>query len=277
MAKMDPIERAQLMWTSYLTGDTSDLEPAVMMVRKIWARMPSDPRCKVCMAPFLGLGGRAASLLGFGAGKSRFNPYLCDRCEKVVREHQVGAEVELTMLFADIRGSTSLAEKLGPTEFHKVINRFYKASTDILVATDALIDKLVGDEVVALYTPGIAGENFAGKAVSAARRMLVATGHEDPDGPWISIGIGIHTGVVYIGAVGTSHGVNDLTVFGDPANITARLASGAGPGEILVSDETCRKIGLDPVDCETRTLEIKGRSEPVGVHVLDVLRPELAL
>jgi adenylate cyclase len=266
-------ERAHVLWESYLTGDTALLEQRVLMARKVFAHLPSPPRCKVCFAPFKGLGGRFVSVFGFGAGKSRFNPSLCDRCEKIVKKHQVGAEVEMTLLFADIRGSTTLAEKVGPTEFHRVIDRFYKASTDVLVETDALIDKLIGDEVVALYAPGIAGPDFARRAIEAARKMLLATGHGMPDGPWISIGIGVHTGRVYVGAVGSSDGLSDITVLGDPANTAARLASQAGAGEVLVSDETCRRAGLPADRAETRMLQLKGRAQPVGVHVFNAREP----
>lgn len=263
----DATERARLLWSSYLTGDTTQLEPRVKLVRRLFGHVPSPPRCKVCHAPFHGLGGMAATLLGFGAGKSRFNPLLCDRCEKIVTTHQVGAEVEITLLFADMRGSTTLAERVGPTEFHRLIDRFYRASTDVLIRTDALIDKLVGDEVVALYTPGIAGLDFARKAILAARDMVIATGHADSDGPWISIGVGVHSGAVYVGAVGSADGASDITVLGDAANTAARLASQAGPGEVLVSEETCRLAGVAPSGRETRTLQLKGRVQPAVVHV----------
>ncbi|MBN8993677.1 MAG: adenylate/guanylate cyclase domain-containing protein [Rhizobiales bacterium] len=266
-------ERAHVLWQSYLTGDTALLEPRVRMARKIFAALPSPPRCRVCFAPFRGLGGRVVGLFGFGAGKSRFNPTLCDRCEKIVKKHQVGAEVEMTLLFADIRGSTTLAEKIGPTEFHHIVDRFYRASTDILVDTGALIDKLVGDEVVALYAPGIAGEDFARRAIGAARRMLLATGHGTPEGPWLPVGIGIHTGRVYVGAIGSSDGVSDITVLGDPANTAARLASQAGPGEVLVGDETCRLVGLPDDACEKRRLQLKGRAQPADVHVVSATEP----
>jgi len=261
--------RARILWLSYLTGDTSILAPKVKATRKLFAHLPSPPRCKVCLAPFHGIGGLAVSVVGFGAGKSRFNPTLCDRCEKLVKAHQVGAEVELTLLFADVRGSTTLAERVGPTEFHRLINRFYQVSTDILIETGALIDKLVGDEVVALYAPGIAGPDFAAKAVEAARKMVLATGHADAGGPWLPIGVGVHSGAVYVGAVGSSDGQSDITVLGDAANTAARLASQAGPGEILVSEDACRTAGLDAAG-EMRTLQLKGRVQPVTVRVMGV-------
>ncbi len=263
-------ERASVLWHSYLTGDHSRLDTRVRVVRRVFKHLPSDPRCRVCNAPFRGIGGFVVNLFGFGAGRSRFNPSLCDRCEKIVKRHQVGTEVQLTLLFADVRGSTNLAEEIGASAFHHLINRFYQTSTSVLVETDALIDKLIGDEVVGLYVPGIAGPDHPRKAVEAAHALLEATGHSDPSGPWIQVGAGVHTGTAYVGAVGSSDSVSDITVLGDAANTAARLASLASPGEVLVSDDTYRSGNLDLENCESRTLELKGRREPVAVRVVRV-------
>ena len=266
-----PAERASILWHSYLTGDPSRLDVKTRMVRQLFKRLPSAPRCRVCNAPFHGLGGMVVSLLGFGAGRSSFNPSLCGRCEILVKHYQVGTEVPLTLLFADVRGSTSLAEEIGAMAFHHLINHFYTASTEILVQTNALIDKLIGDEVAGLYVPGIAGLDHARIAVDAARALLKATGHTNPDGPWIRVGVGVRTGIAYVGAVGSSHSVSDITVLCDAANTAARLASQAGAGEILVSEETCLAAGLDLDNCETRLLQLKGRSQAVTIRVIRVL------
>jgi adenylate cyclase len=264
-------ERAFILWHSYLTGDHSHLDAQVRMVRRLFKRLPSAPRCRVCNAPFQGLGGRVVSLFGFGAGRSSFNPSLCDRCEKLVKHYQVGTEVPMTLLFADVRGSTTLAEEIGASAFHRLINRFYTASTEILVHSNALIEKLIGDEVGGLYVPGIAGPDHARIAIHAARDLLMATGHADPGGPWIQVGAGVHTGTGYVGAVGSSQVVSDIAVLGDVANTTARLASQAGAGEILVSEETCQAADLNLGHCETRLLQLKGRSQAVPVRVIHVL------
>ena len=263
-------QRALTLWHSYLTGDRSDLDTMTMTVRRIFKQLPGETRCLVCNAPFQGVGGALVSLLGFRAGRSSFNPRLCDRCEKLVKHYQVGTEVLLTLLFADVRGSTPLAEEIGASAFHHLINRFYKTSTGILVQTNALIDKLIGDEVAGLYVPGIAGPDYPQVAINAARSLLEATGHADPQGPWIPVGAGVHTGIGYVGAVGSGQSVSDITVLGDVANTTARLASQAGIGEILVSEETARAAEMSFDDYETRVLSLKGRSQPVTVHVLRV-------
>jgi adenylate cyclase len=263
-------ERALTLWRAYLTGDHSHLDAQAKAMRRLFNRLPSANRCRVCNAPFQGLGGKVVSLFGFGTGRSSLNPSLCDRCEKIVKHYQVGTEIELSLLFADVRGSTPLAEEIGASAFHHLINRFYTASTDVLVQTNALIEKMIGDEVAGLYVPGIAGQDHARTAINAARALLEATGHTDPDGPWIRVGAGVHTGTAYVGAVGSSQSVSDITVLGDVANTAARLASQAGAGEILVTEETCLAAGQNLEHCESRQLQLKGHSQIVPVRVIQV-------
>jgi adenylate cyclase len=262
--------RALTLWYAYLTGDNSQLYTRVRVMRRIFKALPSPPRCKVCNAPFRGIGAVLVRPLGFGTGRSSFNRSLCGRCEQIVKKYQVGTEIRLTMLFADVRNSTTLAEEIGPSAFHHLINRYYQACTAVLGETNALINRLIGDALIALYVPGIAGPEHARTAVEAARALLEATGHADPGGPWIGVGIGVHMGTAYVGAVGAADNVSDITVLGDAANITARLSSQAAPGEILISEETYQAANLNLEDCELRTLKLKGRNEPVDVRVIRV-------
>ena len=179
-----------------------------------------------------------------------------------------GAEVKLSMLFVDARGSTRLAEQMTATEFSRLMGRFYKAATKVLIKTDAYIDKLVGDEVVGLYLPLFTGANLAGAVIEAAQGLLQATGHGKRKGPWLPIGVGVHTGVAYVGIVSGAEGtVTDVTALGDSVNTTARLASSAGPAEALISDVSYSAAGLDLGTMTHRQLELKGKSESVGVHV----------
>ena len=261
---------ALMLWRAYLTGEYSELAPGFQTLRRIFKALPSEPRCIECNAPFRGIGAVLVRPWGYDSGRSSFNRDLCGRCERIVRKYQVGTEVQLTMLFADVRGSTSMAEEIGPSEFHHLINRYYQASTAVLTKTNALINRLIGDALIALFVPGIAGPEHGRRAVEAARALLETTGHTDPGGPWIGVGIGVHTGTAYVGAVGAADSVNDITVLGDAANTTARLSSEAAPGEILVSEATVQAFSLQLEDCEQRTLMLKGRHEPVTVRVIHV-------
>lgn len=256
-------EQVTEIWREFLSTGFSNYEARL---RHIFGILPADHRCKLCLAPF---GGISAPLvrLAFGKRPSSLNPYLCNMCDDFARTFQGGAEVELTMLFTDVRGSTTLAEQMSPSDFGRLINRFYKVSTDIMVHSDALIDKLVGDQVTGMYVPGFAGPDHARRAIEAGREVLRATGHADPDGPWLPVGAGVHTGVAFVGAVGSADGVFDITVLGDAANTAARLASQAGTGELLVSEAAATAAAWDTDGWERQELMLKGRSQPVAVWI----------
>jgi adenylate cyclase len=135
-------------------------EPTVHRLRHLVSLLPSSPRCKMCASPFKGWGGFLMRLMG--RPQSKYNPQFCDPCS--LFEQPGGAEVVLTMLFADVRGSTSLAERMNPLEFSRLINRFYSVATDVLVRSDAMVDRLMGDEVIGLYIPGFAGPEHSSRA-----------------------------------------------------------------------------------------------------------------
>ncbi len=181
---------------------------------------------------------------------------------------RAGVETEFGMLFADIRGSTPLAESLSPAEFKRLIERFYVETTGVLSRSLALIDKLAGDQVSGYYLPGFVGRRYAGTAVTAAEELLRVTGHEDPDGPWAPVGVGINTGTAYFGVVGTGDGLVEMTALGDEVNVAARLASQAAAGEIVMSESTVRQAALDTSDLEMRTVELKGKSQPMDIWVM---------
>ncbi|MGD8405978.1 MAG: adenylate/guanylate cyclase domain-containing protein [Lysobacterales bacterium] len=238
--------------------------------RPIYSRLPSNPRCVNCHRPFAGIGGALFRLL-MGLRKSSKNPRYCADCHSFTTQFPGGAEVELTMLFVDVRGSTPLAEKMKDTEFSQLMNRFYEAAIDILVQANAFIDKLVGDEVTALFIPGYAGKEHARKAVQAGKALLQVTGHADSGGPWVPVGVGVHTGKAWVGSiVGASGAGADFTALGDNVNVAARLASNAGAGEVLISEAAVAASGMNLEALDRRQLELKGKSEPTGVRVLRV-------
>ena len=253
-----PEEQVSELWRQFLVGGDSGFH----RTQNLFRLLPSTPRCHVCYSPFGGAGGFAMRLIG--RSPSRMNPRICGVCERFAEKHPGGAEVPLTLLFADIRGSTALAEKLGTGQFSTLIARFYDAVTEELVKRYALIDRLIGDEVIALFVPGLAGERHSEVAVEAAEGILRATGHDQSDGPWVQVGIGIHTGNAFVGSVGSA-GVRDITALGDDVNLTARLASTAQAGEILITEATRAAAGLETEYLEQRRLDLKGRSTLVDV------------
>jgi adenylate cyclase len=255
----DQEHRQNEAWRMVLTGETRGLE----RVRRLVGWMPAGPRCKLCLAPLKPPG--SVVLRPFGFGPSKLNRRLCRACFKHIEKHPGGAEVELSLLFADVRGSTGLAERMQPEEFSRLVSRFYGTAARVVDAWDGIVDKFVGDEVVALFVPGFAGEAHAERAVSAAKDLLRETRNGE-DGTWIPIGVGVHTGVAYVGRVGEGDAC-DFTAVGDAVNTTARLASSAAAGEILVSRVAADAAGLDSGELEARTLSLRGRDETVDAVV----------
>lgn len=211
-----------------------------------------------------------ARLPGRPLGLTRWdrNPEFCQGCIKGLSKRGVGgAEIELSMVFSDVRGSTPMAESMSPTEFAHRLERFYRAASDVLVRHDAWVDSFVGDEVIGMFVPALAGADHAGRAVEATTSLLAATGYDDGD-PWMPIGTGVHTGVAYVGAVGSAGQVIDIKALGDSVNTTARLASMAAAGEVLVSEATAAAANLETGRLEHRQLELKGKSAPFGAFVI---------
>ena len=266
LMNMDAEKSAQIehLWRTYLT--TGEFAKETRQ-RQFFRLLPGHPRCKNCYAPFSGAGGQVVKLL-YGKRPANMNPRLCNVCEVFAAEYQGGADIELTMLFVDVRGSTTLAEQMSPMVYSQLINRFYTVVTRIMVRTDALIDKIIGDQAAGMYVPGFAGSDHAKKALKAAQDIMKATGHGTAKGPWISLGAGVHTGVAFVGSLGSEDGTSDITVLGDAANTAARLSSHANIGEILISTTASKAIGLETTNFEHRVLALKGKSEQVHVSVL---------
>jgi|SRR3990172_4557057 len=265
LEKTEHEQMVEDLWRTFLTtGDFKDKT----VLRHIFRVLPGTSRCSICYAPFEG-GGSFISKHIFRKYRSNYNPKLCNACEDFAKNYRGGVEVELSLLFADVRGSTSLAEKMSPTEFRNLINRFYSVSTNVLVNEDAMIDKIIGDQVSGMFLPGFTGPNHAAKALKAAQQLLKETGHGNSEEPWIPLGVGIHTGVAFVGSLGTEQGASDVTVLGDVPNTAARLSSSAGIGEILISQPAMQASELEMGNLEQRELLLKGKSEPIVVNVMN--------
>lgn len=247
-----------------LTGNNR----ASITMRRVFRRLPSSPNCKLCLVPFAGPGGAVLRHVGFG----RFtgNPSLCGWCINSLRKMGVqGAEIPVSLLFADIRGSTAIGERLSTTDYRAFLDRFYRLSSQAVSANDGLVDKFVGDEVIGLFFRGISGDDHAAAAVSAGRQLLSHAGQEDATAEGaIPVGAAVHTGTAFVGSTGTDDVVTDFTALGDPVNTAARLAGQAAAGELVVSVEAARAARVDTSGFEHRILEVRGRSEPVEAVVM---------
>jgi adenylate cyclase len=247
------------IWRDWFMTDAFAVEKRMY---RLFNLLPHDPRCKICHAPFQGVGGVTVRFL-YGRKQSSLNPHFCNLCEDFARKFPGGAEVEMSMLFADVRGSTELSEKMSPMEFQKLINRFYIGSTKAIAEEDGLVEKLAGDEVAAFWGAGFAGRQYAARTVHAAQKIQKRMAEQD-----IPVGIGVHAGVAFFGAMGEENGLVNISAIGDEVNAAARIASRAAAGEILVSEAALGQAHIDPAGMEARTLELKGISQPLPVRVL---------
>jgi adenylate cyclase len=251
-----------------LTGES----PWLAKQRRAFKQIPSPPRCKLCAAPFAGLGGLVLRHAGFR--QSSGNPALCTRCITDLRKRQLtGVEIPITLLFSDIRGSTAIGERMRPADFHAFLDRFYRLASDAIVAHDGIVDKVVGDEVIGLFFGGITGPRHAAAAVAAAIDLAErAVRASTTQAVAIPVGTAVHTGEAFVGATRLDTTDDDFTALGDVVNITARLASTAAAGEVIVSVAAAEAAGLVTDHPERRTVDIRGRTEPIEVVVSDAKR-----
>ena len=248
------------IWRSVLTGE----DPTLPALRRRFRRIPSDPRCKMCAAPFRGPGRLITRLIMHG--QSSKNPMLCNLCFGQIRDGPGGAEIEISVLFADIRGSTGIAERTSAGEFRRLVQRFYLGAAKAIHEHEGIVDKFLGDGIMALFIPVVTGEMHAIRAIEAGEAVLhSATTRELVDGG-VGVGVGVHTGEAFVGAVGDDERL-DFTALGDTVNVAARLGSDACAGELLISSVAWAASGRSE-SAERRALAVKGRTEPLEVIVL---------
>jgi adenylate cyclase len=224
---------------------------------RVMRALPGDPRCAVCRAPFGGAGGRM--MRRFGYAPSRKNPRLCASCFEMIPLG--GARMDVGVLFADVRGFTALAQHQDAAVTAALLNRFYDAAVEVL-CRHAIIDKLVGDQVMALYLPRVLGDGAVEHMVRDAQDLLVACPAD------LNIGIGVDYGSAFVGNVGSGT-VKDFTAIGDVVNTAARLQAVAGTGEIVLSRRVVHVTDGELSHAEARVLDLKGKSEPEHVVVLN--------
>jgi adenylate cyclase len=228
-------------------------------MRRVVRLIPRAPRCKLCNVPFAGPG-RIFKLVGYG--RSRKNPNMCTACFE--RAPVGGAELDVGVLFADLRGYTSLVESASPEEAAALLAPFYRAARDVLMRNDAVIDKLVGDEVMALFIPLFIAEDPIKKMVDAGIELLEQTGALG-----LEVGAGADFGVAYVGNVGEEE-VKDFTALGDVVNTASRLQAQADPGQLILSESVYGAVRDRFPGAALVELNLKGKSEPVAAHVLEI-------
>ena len=184
-----------------------------------------------------------------------------------------GVNQTITILFADIRGFTSISEHAAPEKIVSLLNRYFSAMTDIIFAHGGTLDKYLGDGLMALFgapttTPEDAS-NALNAAVAMQRRLLGINTELRQEGlSEVGVGIGLHTGEVIVGYIGSERR-SEYTAIGDAVNTASRLESNAKGGQILISDATAKaarsRYKLQPRD----PITVKNREQPVVLWEVD--------
>lgn len=224
--------------------------------RRLLTRIPGPPRCRICYLPFGGIGRL------FPMSPSSVNPNYCRVCFERLPE---GAhQMEVGVLFVDIRGWTSLAEQLPPAELASLSSRFFRVVSDVLVRHDAIVDSFLGDGVLALFLPAI--PTLGARACD--EMLAAASGIAHELGPSIPVGAAMHFGTAMVGNVRRGP-VKAFCAVGDVVNTAARLQERAAPGEVIVSDEAWARL-TDAPYARHRRFSLRGKSHPVGARCLMV-------
>ncbi|HML01286.1 MAG TPA: adenylate/guanylate cyclase domain-containing protein [Acidimicrobiales bacterium] len=226
------------------------------LAQRLFRRLPRDPRCQLCLNPFGGIGGKVLGLVG--RKPSRKNPNVCQYCFDHLPTG--GIEIDIGVVFADVRASTALGEQSKATAFAGRLNKFYAAATKVLIRHDGLVDKLIGDEVMGLFIPGVAGPEYRRKTAIAA--LELASGVTE-----LPLGVAANAGVAFVGNVG-SGSVLDFTALGDAVNVGARLQAHASPGEVVLAASLYPLIEAEHPGARSDRVVVRGRDEPVDVVVL---------
>jgi len=190
-----------------------------------------------------------------------------------------GEKKILTVLFSDIRGFTSISEQLTPEELVEHLNIYLQAMTDIVIDTEGTLDKYIGDAIMAFWGAPIELENHALKSCQAALRMMdkmaeINNVWEHEKKPVLDIGIGINTGDMVVGCMGSSSRM-DYTLMGDNVNLGSRLegTNKVYRTNIIISDFTYQYVKDHVIVRELDLIRVKGKALPVKIYELIGLKP----
>jgi len=194
------------------------------------------------------------------------SPAIAKKVAAEAGELKVGGEnQQVTVLFADIRGFTSMAEAMAPEEVVELLNQFFQFMSEAIFDHRGTLDKYLGDGLMALFGAPFAAGDDAVRAVRAAVDMQKSLAElNQTTGRALQIGIGINTGPAIVGFVGTARRL-DYTALGDTVNTASRLTAAAEPGQILIAAATQHDI---PGDIPVRVIppiRVKGKAAPLRV------------
>lgn len=225
--------------------------------RRLLGRLPASPRCRFCFVPFGGIG----KLIGIRPFPK--NPNYCRSCFEGLPTQT--HEMEIGVLFADIRGFTSWAETHATGDAPRVLTRFYELANRVLTSDDVFVE-FVGDQVMALYLvemPSL-GERTPEVMLAAAKRLVAEIRKADDALP---VGVGLNFGFAQVGPIAKGE-AKDFTAVGDVVNTAARLQSSAQEFEIVLSESVYTHVAEKVTAARPTSWEVKGKAERVKAFVI---------
>jgi class 3 adenylate cyclase len=216
----------------------------------------------------------SAPFRAFGVRPSRMNPNTCTICElmftKVMRARKI--TIDATVMFADLRGYTNLSQSQSPEAVSGLLDAFYDQSASAIWEHEGLLNKTIGDAVMAIFNFPLQRENHARNALLAAReiqknwreRRDSLAGALGLNASELGIGIGIHSGELSFGEFGRSH--RDLTAIGTVVNTASRAQSVAEADQILVTQSVYQRARSDMPDSHPRAFQLKGFNAPIELY-----------
>ena len=244
--------------------------------------LPRSMICKGCWQqmhlPVPLRGPASIPFRAFGIRPSRMNPNTCTICElmftRVMKARQIN--VDVSVLFADLRGYTTLSQSHPATAVSSLLDVFYDECAEAIWEYDGLLNKTVGDAIMAIFNFPIRHDDHAQRAVRAARDIQHRCRHlgreldfpkgAEADGSELGVGIGIDSGQTSFGEFGRSH--RDLTAIGTVVNTAARAQSVAEAGCILVTGAVCSRAPAETNAGEGRAYELKGFDKPMELYAV---------
>ncbi len=209
--------------------------------------------------------------------RSTFGRYLSDEIVTDILERPEGLELggdlrEVTIMMSDIRGFTTLSERLAPNQVVKMLNRYLGTMTDIIMEHQGTIDEFLGDAILAVFGAPLQRDDDADRAVRCALAMQAAmesinAANQREGLPEVETGIALNTGSVIAGNIGSERR-SKYGFVGHPMNVTSRIEDNCGGGEILIADSTLRQLGNRYTVSNSRSLNVKGIQQAVRVHRL---------
>ena len=184
-----------------------------------------------------------------------------------------GANKKVTVLFCDIRGFTSMSETMEPEKVVEILNEYFSRVTDVIFDHGGTLDKYIGDAAMAIFGAPFSKGNDAANAVNAgiAIQSMISELNRDATErghPELKIGVGINTGVVTAGNIGSTKRL-DYTVIGDSVNLASRLCGQAKAGQILVSESTAAELGKTFALSDLPPVTVKGKSQPIKIAAVE--------